>query len=83
MGASAGSSRQGASGAGGAEAAALGATGVPFFVVDEKYGVSGAQPTALFAEVLEQAWNEKRPAIAPIAGADDADVCGPEGCAIP
>ncbi|RRS02245.1 DsbA family oxidoreductase [Glycomyces terrestris] len=65
-----------------AEAAALGATGVPFFVIDEKYGVSGAQPTALFAEVLEKAWNEQRPAITPIAGAEDADACGPEGCAI-
>ncbi|MFC6472731.1 DsbA family oxidoreductase [Glycomyces mayteni] len=45
-----------------AEAAALGATGVPFFVIDEKYGVSGAQPTALFAEVLEKAWDERQPA---------------------
>ena len=31
---------------------AYGATGVPFFVVDEKYGVSGAQPTDVFAQVL-------------------------------
>ncbi len=45
-----------------AEAAALGATGVPFFVIDEKYGVSGAQPTALFAEILEKAWDERQPA---------------------
>jgi len=65
-----------------AEAAALGATGVPFFVVDEKYGVSGAQPTELFAEILEKAWGEKRPAITTITGADDAEACGPEGCAI-
>jgi predicted DsbA family dithiol-disulfide isomerase len=65
-----------------AEAAALGATGVPFFVVDEKYGVSGAQPTELFAEILEKAWSEKRPAITTITGADDAEACGPDGCAI-
>ncbi|MEU5870306.1 DsbA family oxidoreductase [Glycomyces sp. NPDC047369] len=45
-----------------AEAAALGATGVPFFVIDEKYGVSGAQPTALFTEILEKAWDERQPA---------------------
>ena len=32
-----------------AQARAYGANGVPFFVVDEKYGVSGAQPTELFA----------------------------------
>jgi predicted DsbA family dithiol-disulfide isomerase len=65
-----------------AEAAALGATGVPFFVIDEKYGVSGAQPTELFAEILEKAWGEKRPAITTIAGAEDAEACGPDGCPI-
>jgi predicted DsbA family dithiol-disulfide isomerase len=41
-----------------ARAAQLGITGVPFFVFAEKYGVSGAQPVAVFAEALEQAWNE-------------------------
>ena len=35
--------------------------GVPFFVVDEKYGVSGAQPTELFAQLLERAWTEGDP----------------------
>jgi predicted DsbA family dithiol-disulfide isomerase len=65
-----------------AEAAAFGATGVPFFVIDEKYGVSGAQPTELFAEILEKAWVEKRPAITTIAGSDDAEACGPDGCPI-
>lgn len=33
----------------------LGLTGVPFFVVDRKYGVSGAQPAAAFSQVLERA----------------------------
>jgi predicted DsbA family dithiol-disulfide isomerase len=37
-------------------AAELGITGVPFFVLDEKFGVSGAQPTASFADVLQRAW---------------------------
>jgi predicted DsbA family dithiol-disulfide isomerase len=40
------------------EAAALGATGVPFFVVDRKYAVSGAQPVELFVQVLERALSE-------------------------
>jgi predicted DsbA family dithiol-disulfide isomerase len=40
------------------QAAAFGATGVPFFVVDRKFGVSGAQPTELFTQVLERAWSE-------------------------
>jgi predicted DsbA family dithiol-disulfide isomerase len=37
------------------EARALGATGVPFFVIDRRFGVSGAQPSDLFLEVLERA----------------------------
>jgi predicted DsbA family dithiol-disulfide isomerase len=37
------------------QARAYGATGVPFFVIDEKYGVSGAQPVEVFTQVLETA----------------------------
>jgi predicted DsbA family dithiol-disulfide isomerase len=33
----------------------LGATGVPFFVLDRKYGVSGAQPAEVFAQALRTA----------------------------
>ena len=61
------------------EAAALGATGVPFFVVDRKYGVSGAQPVEVFTQVLDRAWQEARPAL-DVVGGDDA--CGPDGCAL-
>ncbi len=45
-----------------AQARAYGATGVPFFVVDERYGISGAQPTELFTDVLARAWGERAPA---------------------
>jgi predicted DsbA family dithiol-disulfide isomerase len=34
----------------------LGATGVPFFVVDRRYGAAGAQPADLLLQVLERAW---------------------------
>lgn len=37
------------------EARQLGATGVPFFVLDRKYGISGAQPVAAFESALRQA----------------------------
>ena len=37
------------------QARLLGATGVPFFVLDRKYGVSGAQPAEVFAQALRQA----------------------------
>lgn len=36
------------------EAAALGATGVPFFVFDRTFAVSGAQPVRTFADALER-----------------------------
>jgi predicted DsbA family dithiol-disulfide isomerase len=36
----------------------LGATGVPFFVIDMKYGISGAQPLEAFTQTLNTAWQE-------------------------
>lgn len=44
-----------------AMARALGATGVPLFVIDRRYGISGAQPAETIAGVLEQAWREAGP----------------------
>jgi len=38
-----------------AQARAYGITGVPFYVIDGKYGVSGAQDPSVFAQALEQA----------------------------
>jgi predicted DsbA family dithiol-disulfide isomerase len=38
------------------EARALGASGVPFFVLDNRYRVSGAQPAEVFADALTRAW---------------------------
>jgi len=65
----------------------LGIRGVPFFVLDEKYGVSGAQPTELFTQALEQAWRESHPLVMlqPVAtgiatDAADTVACGPDGC---
>jgi len=39
-----------------AQAHEIGISGVPFFVLDMRLGVSGAQPTELFAKALDQAW---------------------------
>ncbi|GAA3697334.1 DsbA family oxidoreductase [Terrabacter ginsenosidimutans] len=65
-------------------ATSLGIRGVPFFVLDEKYGISGAQPTELFTQALEQAWRESRPLVmvSPRTGASTEAACGPDGCAI-
>jgi predicted DsbA family dithiol-disulfide isomerase len=63
------------------EAAELGANGVPFFVLDRKYGVSGAQPAEVFAQALSQAWGD-RPQLR-LIDEGDAQACGPDGCAVP
>lgn len=47
-----------------AQAAAYGIQGVPFFVIDGKYGVSGAQDPGTFTEVLRQARTERDQAAA-------------------
>ncbi|MFC2947877.1 DsbA family oxidoreductase [Virgibacillus sediminis] len=41
------------------QARQIGVQGVPFFVFNEKYAISGAQPEEVFKEVLEQVWEEE------------------------
>jgi predicted DsbA family dithiol-disulfide isomerase len=67
-----------------AEARALGVSGVPFFVIDRKYGLSGAQPAETFTAALDQAWQESHPLVMVDAGTTGPDgvACGPDGCAI-
>lgn len=64
------------------EGASLGVNGVPFFVIDRKYGISGAQPTEMFAQVLERAWTESHPVLNLVGGGASDDACGPDGCTI-
>jgi predicted DsbA family dithiol-disulfide isomerase len=67
-----------------AQAAALGISGVPFFVVDRRYGVSGAQPAPQLLAALQRAWDERRPLTlvgAADGGAASGEACGPDGCA--
>jgi len=42
-----------------AQARAYGIQGVPFFVVDGQYGISGAQPPEAFANVLRDLWAKR------------------------
>jgi predicted DsbA family dithiol-disulfide isomerase len=44
-----------------AQAEAYGIQGVPFFVIDGKYGISGAQVPAAFTSVLERAHADRQP----------------------
>lgn len=65
------------------QAREIGIQGVPFFILDEKYGISGAQNTELFKQALDQVWAESHPKakIATLAG--DSDVaCEGDSCAI-
>ena len=59
----------------------LGIRGVPFFLLGERYGISGAQPPEAIADGLKQAWvalpDEN------VFAADASLSCGQEGCAIP
>ena len=41
------------------EARSVGVQGVPFFVIDNKYAVSGAQPVEVFNQVLDKVWDEE------------------------
>ncbi len=54
-------------------------TGVPFFVVDGRLALSGAQPPELLAKVLQRAWAESHPILEHVEGLADG-TCGPDGC---
>jgi len=41
------------------QANALGANGVPFFVIDGRFGVSGAQAAGVFVDALTRAWETR------------------------
>ncbi|VXC36059.1 conserved hypothetical protein [Arthrobacter sp. 9AX] len=62
------------------EGRALGINGVPFFVIDRKFGLSGAQPAETFAAALSQAWQAANPLV--LVNSTDGDACGPDGCTV-
>jgi predicted DsbA family dithiol-disulfide isomerase len=60
-----------------AQARELGISGVPCFVLDERYAVSGAQPPHVLLSALHQAWSEREQSVPQFA---EGAVCGPDGC---
>jgi len=67
-----------------AQAQAYGATGVPFTVIDGRYGISGAQPVEVFVQTLEKAIADRAPQLLTMSKASsDAAACGPDGCELP
>ncbi len=66
------------------EAQALGVTAVPFFVIDRRYGVSGAQPAQVMEEALERSWAGSH-AVSTLAshrGHDVGGACADGSCAV-
>ncbi len=59
-------------------AAELGVRGVPFFVLDQKLAVQGAQPTDVLVGALKRALEERSPGVEVVASEHDA--CGVDGC---
>ncbi|RJX27127.1 MAG: DsbA family oxidoreductase, partial [Acholeplasma sp.] len=57
----------------------LGVQGVPFFVINRKYGISGAQQTEYFTRALEQIWAEENP-LKPLENQDQEASCDHEEC---
>jgi predicted DsbA family dithiol-disulfide isomerase len=64
-----------------AQARAYGISGVPFFVVDGRYGISGAQPADAILATLDQAWSEHSP-LALLTQGDPAPSCDDDSCAV-
>lgn len=57
-----------------ADAQELGIRGVPFFVLDRRLGVSGAQSADVLLRAMEESWKglpEETP---------EGSQCGPDGC---
>jgi predicted DsbA family dithiol-disulfide isomerase len=62
------------------EARSFGISGVPYFVIDRKYGISGAQPVQTFDNALQQAFAEwKGAALSETKASADGAACTPEG----
>jgi predicted DsbA family dithiol-disulfide isomerase len=64
------------------QAMSYGITGVPFFVVDRRYGVSGAQPAEALLQVLNRAYDESRPLTIIDPSDGTANTCDDESCAV-
>lgn len=61
-----------------ATASSLDVTGVPFFVVDGRVGLAGAQTPEVLLRLLRRAWADHEPLVEPVEPVDSA-ACGPDG----
>ena len=64
------------------EATRYGITGVPFFVADGKYAVSGAQPPEVLLQLLRRAYGE-RSQLTPVTTDSNSEAsCDGDSCAV-
>lgn len=63
------------------EARNNGVSGVPFFVLNGKYAVSGAQPVEVFENALQQTYKETVSPFKDLSGSSGAS-CDADGCSI-
>ncbi|MEK3889280.1 DsbA family oxidoreductase [Bacillus sp. FSL K6-3431] len=64
----------------------IGVRGVPFFVINDKYAISGAQAPETFLGALQKAWEEANatPVLEDVSGNNaEGTSCTDDGCAVP
>ncbi|WP_223699908.1 DsbA family oxidoreductase [Sutcliffiella deserti] len=64
------------------EAREIGVQGVPFFVLNSKYAISGAQPVEVFVDALNKVWDEEnsKPKLQKFTSKDNTSYCSDDGC---
>ena len=63
------------------EARQIGVQGVPFFVLNRKYGISGAQQKEYFVQALNKIWEEENP-LQTLNNQDTSQSCDHDECGI-
>lgn len=63
----------------------IGVRGVPFFVINQKYAISGAQPPETFLGALEKVWKEENaaPTLQELSSDSGGVSCTDDGCEVP
>ncbi|NMH70171.1 DsbA family oxidoreductase [Bacillus sp. RO3] len=65
------------------EARQIGVQGVPFFVINRKYAISGAQPKDVFLNSIQKVWEEENESSSLQQLGTDGMACDENGCDIP
>ncbi|WP_108670911.1 DsbA family oxidoreductase [Peribacillus acanthi] len=63
-----------------------GIRGVPYFIINQKYAISGAQPTETFISALQKVWDEEnsQPILQELSSENGgSEFCTDEGCVVP